>query len=284
MTSNNTPALIADESCRSVSELIALPHAARMNIHDCLPILKSPDTDRALILVGQHDYLTDGEFNYPLKNSCPILYPRKIIRAWPDLQHAYASEKDSELQYFFLSQLKQAGEINAPSSSKAYEKHLSRMHRFCRQLKGITVDVGCDAPGVSAAIFPDTCQFIGLDPFAADREFRIVGVGEVLPFRTQSIDNVVFNTSLDHILDYHGAIDEAFRVLKPGGEIIIATFAWTAQATLLTDAVHFHHFREFEILGSLAAFDILTVTRFESPKGDKHRYGLYVAATKRATT
>jgi SAM-dependent methyltransferase len=279
---NHSHTLMADEATLSVSELVGRPHAVPMTIHACLPILKSPDTERPLILVQQEGHLTDGEFNYPLKHGCPVLYPRKIISAWPDLQASYLKDRDSQLQYFYLSQLKQDGEINAPSNSLAYEKHLSRMHRFCSKLRGITVDVGCDAPGVSAAIFPDTCQYVGLDPFAADREFRIIGVGEALPFRTHSVDNVVFNTSLDHILDHHSAIDEAFRVLKPGGKIVIATFAWIDHATLLTDSVHFHHFREFEIVGGLNAFEALEVQRFESPKRDRHRYGLYVRATRPA--
>jgi ubiquinone/menaquinone biosynthesis C-methylase UbiE len=87
---------------------------------------------------------------------------------------------------------------------------------------------------------------------------------------------------LDHILDYHTAIDEAYRVLKPGGQVVIATYAWLERASLLTDSVHFHHFREFEVFGALERhFKIVDVIRYEDPKHATHRYGLYVMAERR---
>ena len=114
-------------------------------------------------------------------------------------------------------------------------------------------------------------------------EFRVIGLGEILPIRDGSVDAVLFNTSLDHILDYHTAIEEAHRVLKPGGSVVIATYAWLEYATLLTDSVHFHHFREFEILGSLGRlFELADVRRYEDPKNATHRYDLYARATRNA--
>jgi hypothetical protein len=70
-------------------------------------------------------------------------------------------------------------------------------------------------------------------------------------------------------------------VLKAGGQLIIATLVWTAQADLLGDAVHFHHFRDYEIFGALSAFAIEDVARYDY-KGNTHRHGLYVRALKRS--
>ena len=276
--------LIKDEITISVSELLVFPHASRLKLFSCLPILISPDTRKGLELVERGGYVTDGEFNYPLKNNCPILYPRKVIEAWQNDQIPSDMHRlNSVLQYFCLSQIKQAGENNAPTNTNAYERLLSRMRRFCSDLKGVTVDVGCDSPSISAAIFPENCQYIGVDPFAVGQEFKVIGVGECLPFKNQCIDNVCFNTSLDHILDYHTAIDEAHRVLKPGWKIVICTFAWLNKASLLTDSTHFHHFREHEIMGCLSGFNIMDIKRYESPKDDRHRYVLYVCAAKNGT-
>ena len=128
---------------------------------------------------------------------------------------------------------------------------------------------------------PKRCKYIGLDPYAGQREFRLIGLGECLPINTGTIDAVTFNTSLDHILDYHTAIDEAHRVLKQRGTLIIASYAWVNQATLLTDEVHFHHFRENQIRAALhGLFEITKVKRYEDPKNAEHRYGLYISATK----
>ena len=54
---------------------------------------------------------------------------------------------------------------------------------------------------------------------------------------------------------------------------------WTARASLLTDSVHFHHFREAEIFDALSAFDVESAERYEY-KDDSHRYGLYLCARK----
>jgi len=98
-----------------------------------------------------------------------------------------------------------------------------------------------------------------------------------LPIKDKSVDAVLFNTSLDHILDYQTAILEAHRVLKPGGRIVIAAYVWLERATLLTDSVHFHHFREYQILGAVEEyFDIEDIRRYEDPKHAVHRYGFYV--------
>jgi SAM-dependent methyltransferase len=90
---------------------------------------------------------------------------------------------------------------------------------------------------------------------------------------------VVFNTSLDHIFDWRRAIDEARRVLVPGGCLYISTLIWTDRADLVTDAVHFHHFRDYEIFGVLGDWELVDERRYDY-KGASHRHGLYLAARK----
>ena len=185
------------------------------------------------------------------------------------------------LQYGLISQIKQQGETNASVDSRPAQKHKHRMKEFCQGLFGCILDVGCDSPAISTQLLPVSCNYVGLDPYAKRGEFRIIGYGEILPFSDHSFDAVIFNTSLDHILDYHEAIEEAARVLRSDGTIVIATYAWTSKATLLTDNVHFHHFREYELLGALQErFEIIDVKRYEDPKHATHRYGLYLSAKK----
>ena len=47
-----------------------------------------------------------------------------------------------------------------------------------------------------------------------------------MPFANNSFYNVLFNASLDHILDYHEEISEAFRVLTKIGYIYISSYVW----------------------------------------------------------
>lgn len=272
--------LVKDENQFSppeVSGVIAL------SLADCLNrrLLISPDTGKELV-ESRRGSLTEGELEYAIKHDCPVLHPKAISDISQDGVLPLVTPASALHQYVLLSQIKQLGEINAPLDSGPARKHQFRFKEFCKNLKGLILDIGSDRPSHSMQFLPANCEYLGLDPYAGHGEFRIIGLGEVLPINDSSVDAVLFNTSLDHILDYHTAIDEAHRVLKPGGRVVIATYAWLERATLLTDSVHFHHFREFEIFGSLERhFEIVDVSRYEDPKHTTHRYGLYVMAKRR---
>ncbi len=64
----------------------------------------------------------------------------------------------------------------------------------------------------------------GVDPIGASafRGFLITGCGEFLPLPDNSIDNVVFATSLDHLVSEERGVMESCRVLAPGG----MAFVW----------------------------------------------------------
>jgi SAM-dependent methyltransferase len=213
----------------------------------------------------------------------PILFPPKIfnkLNIKGDLKIDYY--KSSLLQYYLLSQIKGKSEINSPSDSKASQKHFYRMKTFCEKIKGdLMLDIGCDNPKNSHLIYPRSFEYIGIDPSYSNNIFKIIGMAEILPFIDLSFDFISFNTSLDHVLDFNSALDESFRVLKHNGIIVIATYAWLKNATLLTDNVHFHHFREEEILPAISRnFKIIDIKRYEDPKNQSHRYGLYIKAKK----
>lgn len=255
-----------------------------LSLAECLErrLLVSPDTKNRLIASKEGDSLEDKVVSYAIKHGCPVLYPKEVSDAWRDGVLPLNCPATSLQQYVLLSQIKQSGEINAPLDSTPARKHQFRFKDFCKGLTGLVLDVGSDKPSHSMQLLPSGCEYLGLDPYAGHGEFRLIGLGEVLPISDSSVDVVLFNTSLDHILDYHTAIEEAYRVLKPDGRVVIATYAWIERATLLTDSVHFHHFREFEIFGALErCFEIEDVRRYEDPKHATHRYGLYVMANRR---
>lgn len=273
-------ALIKDERVLTVEQLQDQPYAKILSLAEIVPFLASPDTGGPLLIQDDQSGLTDGIHSYPVIRGTPILYPANIAEAFLGGGLELKYYDDSRLQYFLLSQIKQRGEINAASTNVHYQRHLFRMQEFVATCRGLVLDVGCDDVEISAALFNEDCRYIGLDPFSNSKSsFRVVGVGECLPIRDESIDNVVFNTSLDHILDYHQALEEARRVLKPGGCLYISTLIWSEDASLLTDAVHFHHFREYEILGALSSMRIGRANRYRY-KDDRHRYGLYLSAFK----
>ncbi|MGQ0559101.1 MAG: class I SAM-dependent methyltransferase [Sphingosinicella sp.] len=267
----------------SPEELAARPHGELLGLDDCEPLLASPDSRRPLHREG--DGFSDGKNAYQIRGDLPILMPVALQPFFSSkLVVPFANHPDSLLQYFLLATIKQAGDINAPASADHFHRHLFRACEFLADARGLVLDVGCDDPLVGASLFSDKVRYVGLDPFCMrETPFRIIGVGEFLPFRDGVFEGAVFNTSLDHILDWHSAIEEAARVLKAGGSLYLLTYAWTDRATLISDIVHFHHFRDYEIFGGLAecGFEIAAVKRWASPKGDPHRHELFVRAVKR---
>ena len=254
-----------------------------LDLNECLALdlFASPDSKKKLSISDDGLYFSDGEIDYEFSDGSPVLYPRDVYENMTNGELSLDYYEDSLLQYILMSQIKQRGDINAPLESTASKRHKNRFANFVQDIQGLTLDIGSDKPSISCKLLPESCDYLGLDPYAGSGEYRVIGLGEILPFSDSKFDAVLFNTSLDHILDYHTSIDEAYRVLKPGGSIIIASYAWLFSATLLKDNVHFHHFREFEIIGALEKnFTIKNIKRYEDPKESSHRYALYVSAIK----
>ncbi len=277
------------EQAISRADILKNASAHMQAIGDCLQVAVSPDSGLPVSWIPESNILVDVEGNsYPLrgKDGLPLLIPTRLQRHYTDrLRIEDKDVVDAYLQYFYLSQVKQAGvvaEINSSADDVHYQRHLFRMKQFLSSAHGLVLDVGCDDPDIGRGLLPEGAKYIGLDPFCTrESPFRIVGFGESLPFRDGSFDAVVFNTSLDHILDWRCAINEACRVLVPGGYIYISTLIWTDRADLVTDAVHFHHFRDYEIFGAFKDVGLLPSNeRRYVYKGAEHRHGLYVSACK----
>jgi SAM-dependent methyltransferase len=95
------------------------------------------------------------------------------------------------------------------------------------------LDVGCGdgfATQVAAQHNP-AHRFVGLDwsapSLAQARERGIAvlraGLDASLPIRSETIDVVVMSEVIEHLVDTDAAVEEARRVLKPGGSLLIST-------------------------------------------------------------
>ena len=231
------------------------------------------------------DIINDRKFfknNILFHGESPILFDKLILSSLKDREIKLKYHQNSVLQYYLLSQIKGKSEINSSPEINSTKKHHWRMREFCKKLQGdLLLDIGCDKPSLSHLLYPANFKYVGLDPSFSNEEFKIIGMAEMLPFSNESFDVVSFNGSLDHILDYYSAIDEASRVLKSRGKIVLSGYAWIKNATLLTDDVHFHHFRDHQLFSVLDKdFKIERVFRYEDPKNQDHRYGIYIEAKK----
>ena len=98
------------------------------------------------------------------------------------------------------------------------------------------LDLGCGTGHTSLACAPHVANVVGVDvtpqmvsaatALARSRavtnvEFRVADVHE-LPFEDESFDVVTSRVSAHHYADAPKAVAEAFRVLKPGGRLLVS--------------------------------------------------------------
>lgn len=95
-----------------------------------------------------------------------------------------------------------------------------------------TLDVGCGEGRFARKLSARGANVVGLDPVSLLLEAGqgrgggfVRGVGERLPFRTESFDLVVCYLALIDIADYRSALAEQCRVLRPGGRLVIANLS-----------------------------------------------------------
>ncbi|MDP2654488.1 MAG: methyltransferase domain-containing protein [Candidatus Omnitrophota bacterium] len=130
-----------------------------------------------------------------------------------------ALNNNGYLSYIFLKE----GSLSLPGRD---DVALFRDYILSKIKGGRVLDAGCgvlELPGYLQ--FPPESQFelFGIDPIE-NRSFRgtrITGCTEFLPFTDESLDAVVFATSLDHVCSLQKTILETKRILVRNGKILI---------------------------------------------------------------
>lgn len=145
------------------------------------------------------------------------------------------------------------------------------------------LDLGCGWKPY-ASLFAGRCRrYVGIDvlrPSAAE----VLGVGEHLPFAGSTFDAVLCTQVLEHDPEPQRTVDEAHRVLAPGGLLILSTHGvWfkhgDADYWRWTDAglrLVMHAFEEVEILNCggqySSLFQMLNLYSDPVPVGRKLLY------------
>ena len=91
---------------------------------------------------------------------------------------------------------------------------------FC-QPSGLILDIGC-GPQTYSSYLHEAAEVVGIDPLLGQQPRRFVfvqGIGEYLPFRDETFDQILYASSLDHIIDPKRSLAEAVRCVKTGGYI-----------------------------------------------------------------
>jgi SAM-dependent methyltransferase len=97
------------------------------------------------------------------------------------------------------------------------ERSLFACQEFVR---GRLLDVGCGRKPYQNTYFAMASSYVGVDPQSAEADIRASALN--LPIEDESFDTVVSTEVLEHVPDPLRALREMFRVLKPGGHLILS--------------------------------------------------------------
>jgi len=112
---------------------------------------------------------------------------------------------------------------------------------------------------------------LGLDVFGIDREksnlemlkeidIKIIDIEkDIFPFKDGVFDFVFSKSVIEHLLTPDNFIKEIYRVLKPGGRIIILTPDWQSQIKIFYD--DYTHIHPYTVIG---LGDLLKISGFKN--------------------
>jgi len=109
----------------------------------------------------------------------------------------------------------------------AYRCDARRLRQVAALAEGIVLDVGCADRRLSTRL-RQSCTYLGLDNLQVGGSLYgarpdVTGDAHALPFRDDCVDTVVLMEVAEHLLDPNSALQEAKRVVNPGGRIILTT-------------------------------------------------------------
>lgn len=132
---------------------------------------------------------------------------------------------------------------NCPEGNWIEDNFLYHLKFFKPFIKGRLLDFGC-GDGYFLHMISKYCNFscgVDISETAIDKarhkypglEFKILEEGGRLPYTDNYFDTVCAIDVLEHVLDIEGVLEEINRVLKPGGNLLIATSELTRIKILL---------------------------------------------------
>ncbi|UEG50917.1 class I SAM-dependent methyltransferase [Ferruginibacter lapsinanis] len=94
--------------------------------------------------------------------------------------------------------------------------------------KGKLLDLGCGNKPYKEWYQPLTTESTGCDATQSTEQLvDTICLATDLPYETNTFDTVISTQVLEHVYDHHSMIKEAYRVLKPQGNIILTVpFTW----------------------------------------------------------
>lgn len=147
--------------------------------------------------------------------------------------------------------------------------------------KGIYLDIGCGTGNYTNEFQKKGFDFIGIDPSelmlekAKRKNYQIdwrIGSAEKTDLPHNAVDGIIGSLTIHHWTDLHAGFSELYRVIKPGGKIVIFTSTpkqmkgyWLNQyfPKMLADSIHqMPSFERVETTLTKSGFEIKTTDNY----------------------
>ncbi len=126
---------------------------------------------------------------------------------------------------------------------------------------GILLDIGCGKKPYQEILGPYVSTYIGIEytnTLHGIESVDVVATGLQLPFAAKHIDHIVSFQVLEHIPEPADFLAEAYRVLRPGGYMLVMTpFMWGEHEK----PYDFYRYTQFGLryLAEKAGFEVITI-------------------------
>jgi len=88
---------------------------------------------------------------------------------------------------------------------------------------GRLLDIGCGNKPYYPIVSPLISEYVGCDIIqSSDERVDILCPANQIPLPDQTFDTVISTQTIEHVEDHQGLLDEAYRLLKPQGYLIIS--------------------------------------------------------------
>jgi len=133
-------------------------------------------------------------------------------------------------QYYLNYQAELAGSPPARRAERlGFQKLATLIDRFAPRAESCILDVGCGGGFLAHFLDLRSHTLFGLElnpelATVASRQYRGVVVADLedpWPLVSERVDVVVARAVLEHVFDYHDVLNEANRVLTPGGLLLV---------------------------------------------------------------
>lgn len=93
---------------------------------------------------------------------------------------------------------------------------------------GKLLDIGCGNKPYSSWFNNKIDEYIGCDIIQSDlNKVDVICPAQSIPFPNDTFDTIFTTQVIEHVGDHEGMLNEAFRLLKPGGKLILSgPFYW----------------------------------------------------------